>query len=510
MAKLFLQILGNSDVSVDSDEGKQLLQGYTLDEVRELAEINDEELTSEIGRVDFPLIREVKAKKQQEEPLYFGIILTNQVAWLEQQNMSPDAWNDIIASDGFWWENILKVWCEQQEIQLFPIPLEIDPSIDNGVADWEGMAILLKERLAQLVHFEENHTLQFHPPSGETKPIDEIIIQHSSGTPATSSALYLWGIEQKLAGKPIKFVYISRDDSAYIPHAGQQWQWRFKAPQIQELLKIQDFNGALNLLANCPNKDLETEVKSLDRAVSFNLANLKGVDSTAKGKVIERIAIALWSEKAFRDRGQWMHWYLRVAGAFELAILCLVEKQAPETYSWQKIDPEELKDQENNSSKDNPPSLLIYQDRQNRQQQFLLPIMATVSKLLDKGSAEESQTNTQHNIPPIQDQNWTNFKKFYCYEKWELDEKFKTGFTKVRNQLYHSLQGDKIDQYLDQKTQNLLSVAHPKHPAEIAVQYLHYVIKLAGISDPVQNRIKDYQTRVENVKEQLEWIYTSY
>jgi hypothetical protein len=199
-----------------------------------------------------------------------------------------------------------------------------------------------------------------------------------------------------------------------------------------------------------------------------------------------------------------------VAGAFELAIFCLVEKQAPETYSWQKIDPDDLSDRDNQNSSDNPPSLLIYQDNQKRQQQFQLQIGATVSKLLDSGIAEDLRTKTKHQVQPIKDKNWTNFKKFYCYSKWDLDQKFKTGFTKVRNQLYHSLQGDKIDQYLDQKTKTLNTADHPKHPAEIAVQYLHYVMKLAGINDPVQKRIKDYQTRVEKVKEQLEWIYTSY
>jgi hypothetical protein len=200
-----------------------------------------------------------------------------------------------------------------------------------------------------------------------------------------------------------------------------------------------------------------------------------------------------------------------VAGAFELAIFCLVEKQAPETYSWQKIDPDDLSDRDNQNSSDNPPSLLIYQDAQNKRWQFQLNISPTVSKLLASGKAQEVKKGItiQHEIQPIEDKNWTQFKTFYCYQ-WELDQKFKTGFIKVRNQLYHSLQGDKIDQYLDKQTDRLKSSNDPEHPAEIAVQYLHYVIKLAGISDPVQKRIKDYQTRVEKVKEQLEWIYTSY
>ncbi len=45
---------------------------------------------------------------------------------------------------------------------------------------------------------------------------------------------------------------------------------------------------------------------------------------------------AVWSEKAFRERGQWMQWYLRIAGAFELAIACLVEYQGGNNYRWER------------------------------------------------------------------------------------------------------------------------------------------------------------------------------
>ena len=320
MPNLFLQILGNNDVVVDSQPGTERLRGFTIEEVQENAQINEEELREDLERVDFPLIRQIQnqIQNQQEQELHFGIILTNQLNWLEQQDMPDYDWSEFISSDGFWWENVLTAWCEQQDINLFPIHLPISSEIQGGVADWEGMARLLKEKLANLIEFE-NNLIQFHPEPGQHIPIDEIIIQHSSGTPATSSALYLWGIEQKLAGKNVDFVYISRQDTLPNFHSGQQWQWRFKIPQIQQLFDIQDFSGALQLLSDYPNDDFKKQVRYLDRAVSFNL-QLADIDKTPQGRVIERIAIALWSERAFRERGQWMHWYLRVAGAFELAV----------------------------------------------------------------------------------------------------------------------------------------------------------------------------------------------
>ena len=496
MAKLFLQILGNSDVVVDSQSGTERLRGYSLEEVRELATINDEELIAEIDRVDFPFIREVKEQQKSAEDLYLGIILTDQVTWLEEQEMSSDAWNDIIASDGFWWQNILNAWCEKEGLILCPIHLEIPASSVRGVADWEDMATLMKEKLATLIRFQGD-SFQFEPKP--SSPISEIIIQHSSGTPATSSALYLWGIEQKLARKPIEFVYISRQDSRYVPHLGEQWQWRLKAPQIQQLFTIQDFGGALELLSDYPNNEFKKTVRYLDRAVSFNLLELSDVDRSPKGKILERIAIALWSERAFRERGQWMHWYLRVAGAFELAILCLVQKQAPQRFQWQ--------DNEQNSAKSE------LTDQKNSGKSFRLSMYKIITQLLAQGKSEEVIKNQriQYQITPIkQDSNWQEFKRFYTENGWELSQNFKTGFLGIRNELYHALQGDKIDNILDKKTEVIGSSHDPKHPAEVAIQQLHYVVNLAGITDSIQNRIANYQTRVKTVTEQLEWIYKTY
>jgi hypothetical protein len=494
MAKLFLQILGNSDVVVDSQPGIEQLRGYSLEEVQEYAEINDEELINDIERIDFPLLQAVYEKHQDSE-IYFGILLTDQKPWLEKQNMSPDAWNDFIASDGIWWKNLLSAWCQQKEIPFYPIHLEIPSHIPEGVADWEGIATLIKETLRDFIQFQGD-SMQFLPNRQTPLPIDEIIIQHSSGTPATSSALYLWGIEQKLAEKKVKFIYFSPRDTNDHSHYGDEWQWRFKIPQIKQLFTIQDFAGALELLSDYPNNQFKKDVRYLDRATSFNLAELPDIDRSPKGKVLERIAIALWSEKAFRERGQWMHWYLRVAGAFELAILCLAEKQGRDRFQWQ--------DDENNKTK----SELI--DTTNQNVIFRLSIYKTVTQLLETGSGEDKIKNQviKYRVTPVNtDQDWNNFRNFYTGTDWQLSQNFRTSFLGIRNELYHALQGDKIDNILDKKTEVLASTFHPEHPAEIAVQYLHDVVKLAGIDESIQKRITNYQTRVENLKEQLEWIY---
>jgi len=508
MTKLILQILGETDISVNAQHGKEMLKEPTLDDVQEVAKINENELTEDLERIDFPLIRGIH-EQQDNEDAYFGIILTDQRPWLKalENELSPDAWMEYIASDGIWWKNILRAWCQKQEINWFPIDLPIhhEEGEDNGVADWEKMARLVKETLHSLIDFQKKAIRVFPPEEDrDAIDIDQLIIQHSSGTPALSGALYLWGIEQKLDEQNVEFAYLSRENTTPF-HSGDQWQWRFKAPQIKQLLDIQDFAGASSLLEGYFSDELIKKVNHLDRAVSFNLVNLSGVDSTAKGKVIERIAIALWSERAFREKGQWMHWYLRVAGAFELAIRCLVEHQAPDQYQWEKIDPTTLNPNNNNQPQNNPPSILIYQDRNHQKREFLLPISITVSKFLASGDAEENQRGEtiNHKIPPIENDNWTQFKRFYCYEGWHLSNRFQTGFTTVRNQLYHLLQGDKIDQCLDQKTQDLGSTTKPEHPAQIAVQYLQYVNQLAEINKEVQDRVKQYQSRVQEVKDNL-------
>ena len=96
---------------------------------------------------------------------------------------------------------------------------------------------------------------------------------------------------------------------------------------------MQDFSGAAQSLKEAPEeygylKDIKQELEFLDKAVSFNITdiaeeivkkiyeeqNKQALD--AKDSIIERVSIALWSERAFRQRSHWMHWYLRMAGAF--------------------------------------------------------------------------------------------------------------------------------------------------------------------------------------------------
>ena len=56
MAKLVLQILGNNDVVVDSQPGTERLRGFTIEEVQENAQINEEELRENQLFQDPPLV----------------------------------------------------------------------------------------------------------------------------------------------------------------------------------------------------------------------------------------------------------------------------------------------------------------------------------------------------------------------------------------------------------------------------------------------------------------------
>ncbi len=343
------------------------------------------------------------------------------------------------------------------------------------------MAKLATQFLSQLV--QDN---QIQLPNSQVLVFETLYIQHSSGTPALSSALYLWGIEQRLANKSVEFLYLSRQDEQVRQHDGSHWQWRLKVPQIRQLLAVQDFAGILQLVRGDVGKDMEKQIRRLDRAVSFNLRELNlGLDP--EGEVLERIAIACWSERAFRERGQWMHWILRVAGAFELALKCLVVQQGQGQFSWRRS---------NNGSVD----LFHQQD----------PIFANITAIA-KGISEGSfSSKKNHQDVTYQfervatSQALTQFQDFYCNEPgWVLSQSKQVKFVYIRNHLYHSLQGDVVDQILDQKTQQLGSVAHPDHPAQVAVGHLEFLIELAGIQAKVQDRVRDYQTQVQRIEEQL-------
>lgn len=350
------------------------------------------------------------------------------------------------------------------------------------------MAQTIERFFASLIDFQE-HGIFFQPPQhGESMPVEKITVQHSSGTPALNGALYLWGIERKLTGKPIDFVYISEQKECE-PHSGTHWQWHLKVPQIRELLKIQDFSGALQILQSHPHsiEEIATKLQELDRAVSLNLTGRENL--AGREGIIERVAIAVWSETAFRDRRQWMHWYLRVAGAFELAILLLVEHQGNGDYEWEGIN-------------------LIYKAG-NSESVGPLGIAKIVFSLLSKGKVKlrkqkDDDPDRFMKVTKIEKtQKWSDFKGFYG-TNWEIKENINVGgFTNLRNELYHSLLGDSIDSLLEERTEQLGSVTHPEHPAQIAVDYLHYIIHLAGLTDEVQKRANNYREIVQKIEENL-------
>jgi hypothetical protein len=292
---LILQILGNSDVKYQGDEGIKSLKGNSLDEVRYYAEEIEKEVQQDLQIIDFPLIKQIKDFYKNDNELYFCPVLTDQINWISRQNKYGNDWNKIIASDGIWWHNSLEMWCQHQDLRYSPLVLEVPSDIPNGVADWEKMAHLINTNLSEKIKLEQGK-INF-----DGVEIDKVIIQHSSGTPALSSALYLWGIEQKLANYPLEFIYLSRQDSTPNQHDGKHWQWRLKVPQIEQLLSIQDFSGVRALVESPDISDkLKKKINKLDRAVSFNIEAMGLSGLTSEEKVKERIGIALWSEKAFR------------------------------------------------------------------------------------------------------------------------------------------------------------------------------------------------------------------
>lgn len=490
MTNLIVQVLGNSDVEVDGEDGlKKLEQLYSLEEIQEQARWNDRDFIEQLDRVSFPLVQKLYDNLSADTDILFAFILTDQIRWVQNRNDTAELWNSVVTLDGIWWKNILLAWCQNQNIGCYPIRLNVEPDVSNGAADWEGMAEAIDPLLDKYIVFE-NNSIYFTPEEGDKIPIEKIILQHSSGTPALSGALYLWGIEQKLAGKNIDFVYISEQEADCPTHPGKHWQWRLKVPQIRELLEIQDFSGALKLLdsAHPRYQELVESLSFLDKSVSLNLEgrNLEGRDS-----IIERVSIALWSEKAFRDRSQWMHWYLRMAGAIELALFLLVEKQGNNNYQWQP------------DSKNIP--TLIFTQNSDSEELELCGIAKIVSNLLSrKGEIDFENRNTKKitkfvaNV--INNPKWSSFKRFHL-TNWELAEGVEVGgFTNLRNELYHSLMGDSIDRLLDLKTQELNDrVDDPAHPSQVAVNWLEYIVQLADLSNEVKVRSDKYRDRISQI-----------
>ncbi|MBK4732282.1 hypothetical protein JJD41_20780 [Oxynema sp. CENA135] len=493
MTTLIVQVLGNSDIQVDGAPGcNTLSNSYCLEDIEEKAAINEEELIEDIDRVNFPLIKKLSespiVQAESSSPPLFCFLLTDQRQWQSQRNETGEGWNQVVALDGIWWQKILGKWCETHDIQHSLVTLTIDPSVENGVADWDGMAQTIERFFASLIRFEENGIF-FQPQQGESIPVEKITVQHSSGTPALNGALYLWGIERKLTRKQIDFVYISEQQLVCEPHSGTHWQWHLKVPQIRELLKIQDFSGALQILQSHPHsiEEIETKLQELDRAVSLNLT---GRSLTGREGIIERVAIAVWSETAFRDRSQWMHWYLRVAGAFELVIMLLVEQQGNGDYEWEGRN--------------------LICKAGNVESVGSLGIVKIVCSLLSKGKIKlrkekDDDPDLFVKATKIQkSEKWSSFKKFYC-NNWQINENINVGgFTNLRNELYHSLLGDIIDKELNERTLELGSVTDDeKHPAQVAVDYLHDIIDLAGLKDEVKERADRYSQIVRYIEENL-------
>jgi len=479
MPNVVLQILGTSDVLVDGKPGRELITGFNLDDMQEIALDIRDELLGNLNRVDFPLIRQ--AHQYLEESPELVVLLTDQTDWFLAHPATGEGWREIISSDGHWWEEVLLAWAENQGIRCHCVRFRVPPEVESGVADWEGMAKQVTEFFNQFIQ-----NSQIHLPNGQVLSFETLFIQHSSGTPALSSALYLWGIEQRLEGRAVEFLYLSRQGEAPRQHDGSHWQWRLKVPQIRQLLAVQDFAGILQLVKGDVSKDMEQQIRRLDRAVSFNLRALN-LGLNPEAEVLERIAIACWSERAFRERGQWMHWILRIAGAFELVLKCLLVQQGQGQFSWER--------QEDRSV-----------DLFHQHEPVFAPITG-IAKGISQGSFEgkKNYRDFTYEFEPIPSSPaLTRFQCFYCNDPgWVLNQGTKIKFAEIRNDLYHALQGDVIDQALDQKTQQLRCVTHPDHPAQVAVGHLEFLIGLAGMQGKVQKRVRDYQTQVQTIEEQL-------
>ena len=63
--------------------------------------------------------------------------------------------------------------------------------------------------------------------------------------------------------------------------------------------------------------------------------------------------------------------------------------------------------------------------------------------------------------------------------------------------------GDLIDQILDEKTKQLKGVNHADHPAQIAINWLNYIVKLANLTTPINSKIKGFEQLVNDVKRSL-------
>ncbi|OPH10352.1 hypothetical protein [Cylindrospermopsis raciborskii] len=497
---LVVQVLGTSDVIISTPKGEQtgasfLAQegGYDNESITLAFEkILPDDIKDGNATVNFPLIERLHHHLSQLYPLsqqHWLIVLTNQRQLLNhyQGQLDQAGWQQIVTTDGYRWSSFLECWFKERSIPYSPLFLEVDSSVKYGVADWDSMANFVVDGLNKYLNFQSPQRI-FLSSSGNSIRVNQVLVQHSSGTPALSSALYLWGMEQRLAGYPLNFVYISVNEKFQEPlafHDGSHWQWRLKKPQVINLLKIQDFNGAINLLGqDFPDPGVLTDLQGLERLSAFNLKHLH---LSPKEDVIERMAVALWSQEVFRDSGQWANWYLRVAGALELAILCLVEQQGVD-FQWKKSGPQ---------------TILSHPQCSNRG--FTESIQKVVNELLSKGKFKTSVVT--YEVNKVEDGRWEEFCEFYCpppvCRGWIVSGEISYGFVYIRNSLYHSLFGDSLDDLLDEYSKKLGRSDHPEHPAFKAVGYLLYVLRLAGLKDTVLKRRERLQEEMKRVLTRL-------
>lgn len=112
MVSLIVQVLGNSDIEVDSAQGcNTLSNSYCLEDIEEKAAINEEELIENIDRVNFPLIKKLAEspiiQSESSSPPLFCFLLTDQRQWQSQRDETGEGWNQV-ALDGIWWQKILE------------------------------------------------------------------------------------------------------------------------------------------------------------------------------------------------------------------------------------------------------------------------------------------------------------------------------------------------------------------------------------------------------------------
>jgi len=153
-------------------------------------------------------------------------------------------------------------------------------------------------------------------------------------------------------------------------------------------------------------------------------------------------------------------------------------------------------------------TILYHPHHTDNSKGFSLPITDVIS-LLSDGKFDKynhrDKITLSYETRAIEQTRWQEFCNFYCsqHKGWQLHGRIRHGFTHIRNNLYHSLSGDRLDQLLDQQTQTLGSTTHPEHPAYKAVGYLLYLLELGQIKQEVMERRKVFQQEEQSIFDAL-------